>query len=291
MLRRLFLAGALGWTALAQPTARLTPQEMETFLLSARIVQMRTLSEGITASRRATLSDGVLTHDAHIQTIDEYRQTFTTLLGTEVNFSDTYKHNIAAYLLDEMLGLGMTPVSVERKVGRTGAAVTWWIDDVLMTEKQRCHKKIHPPNLESWNQQMYCLRVFDQLIYNTDRNLGNVVITKDWKVWLIDHTRAFRNHKELKDPKELVQCDRHLLEAMRKLNYERLQQKLGRYLSPSQLHGLLARRDRIVEFIEKEISAKGEQAVVYDSVALCRVADPLDARPGIDGSRRPSEAP
>jgi hypothetical protein len=29
---------------------------------------------------------------------------------------------------------------------------------------------------------MYVCRVFDQLIYNTDRNLGNLVITKDWKL-------------------------------------------------------------------------------------------------------------
>jgi hypothetical protein len=289
MLCRLLLALALGCAALAQPTARLTRPEMERYLLTARIVQMRTLSEGVTGSRRATLSDGVLTHDAHIQTIDVYRPNFTTPSGTEINFSDTYKDNIAAYLLDEMLGLGMVPVSVERKVARTGAAVTWWIDDVLMTETQRCRKKIRPPDLESWNQQLYCLRVFDQLIYNTDRNRGNVVISKDWKVWLIDHTRAFRNYEALMNPKDVVKCDRHLLEAMRKLDYERLQEKLGRYLSPMQLHGLLARRDRIVEIIEKEIATKGEQAVLYDSVGGRSIADSHDAGPGILGRLQASQ--
>jgi hypothetical protein len=33
------------------------------------------------------------------------------------------------------------------------------------------------------------MRAFDQLIYNTDRNLGNLLIDGDWRIWMIDHTR------------------------------------------------------------------------------------------------------
>jgi hypothetical protein len=29
-------------------------------------------------------------------------------------------------------------------------------------------KKITPPNLDAWNKQMYRVRVFDELIYDTD---------------------------------------------------------------------------------------------------------------------------
>ena len=36
------------------------------------------------------------------------------------------------------------------------------------------------------------MRVFDELIANTDRNQGNMLIDKQWKLWLIDHTRGFR---------------------------------------------------------------------------------------------------
>jgi hypothetical protein len=36
------------------------------------------------------------------------------------------------------------------------------------------------------------MRVFDQLIYNTDRNTGNVLYDTGWRLWGIDHTRAFR---------------------------------------------------------------------------------------------------
>ena len=35
---------------------------------------------------------------------------------------------------------------------------------------------------------MYRMRLFAQLIADTDRNTGNVLITSDWKLWMIDFT-------------------------------------------------------------------------------------------------------
>ncbi len=185
---------------LAQKTSdatlpELSRAEMENFLLTAEVVERRSLSVGITGSERATLTDGRLTHDAHIQIVDVWKLSYTTSQGTELNFRDSYTYNIAAYRLDKLLDLRMVPVSVERKVGGETAAVTWWVDDVLMMERDRFLKKIQPPELTSWNDQMYQVRAFNALVYNTDPNLGNVLITKDWKLWMVDFTRAFRLYK------------------------------------------------------------------------------------------------
>ena len=49
---------------------------------------------------------------------------------------------------------------------------------------------------------MWVVRLFDQLIYNTDRNLGNLLIDKDWRLWMIDHTRAFKTFTEPEEPQE-----------------------------------------------------------------------------------------
>ncbi|MEX2300287.1 MAG: hypothetical protein WD733_05090, partial [Bryobacterales bacterium] len=148
--------------------------EKENFLLTAKVVRMRGVSTGITATQRATLSDGKHTHDASIQTVDISKPTFQTATGTELNFRDSYKYNIAAYRLDRILGLNMIPVSVQRTVkGKTGA-VTWWVDNVKMMEKDRFQKKIVAPNPDDWNDQMYQVRAFNELVYNTDANLGNL---------------------------------------------------------------------------------------------------------------------
>ena len=54
------------------------------------------------------------------------------------------------------------------------------------------------------------------------------------------------------------------LANLRTLNADLMREKLGRWLDKLQLEGLLARRDLIVQFFEKEIAAKGEAAVLYD---------------------------
>jgi hypothetical protein len=217
---------------------------------------------GITNSQRATLDDGTLTHDAHIQTVDIQKASSQTATGTEFNFRDSYRFNVAAYQLDKLLDLNMVPVSVERKVGGEMAAVTWWVDDVRMTELDRKKQKLEPPDLNPWNRQMYVCRVFDQLIYNTDRNLGNLLITKDWKIWMIDHTRAFRLMKDLRSPENLARCDRKLLAHLRALNKDVLTKGLSSHLNNLQIDGLLSRRDKIVSFFDEQIAQKNELAVL-----------------------------
>ena len=57
------------------------------------------------------------------------------------------------------------------------------------------------------------MRVFDELIANTDRNVGNLLWTTDGKMWMIDHTRAFRLQPTLKAPQLLQRCDRRPAEG------------------------------------------------------------------------------
>jgi hypothetical protein len=243
---------------------KLTHSETEQFLTKAKVVKHRTIPEGVTAPLRATLSDGRITHDAQIQTIDVTRDRFATQKRVELGFRDTYKFNIAAHRLDQLLGLNMVPCSVERSFKGKPGAFTWWVDDVLMTQSQRHKKQIEPPDPTAWKQQLYVVDVFDELIYNMDRNLGNLLITKDWKLWMIDHTRAFRTYKKLRDPKKLLKCDRKLLASLRELSEESLTKELKGYLRRTEIQALLARRDAIVKHFDEQIAQRGEEALLYD---------------------------
>ena len=179
-----------------------------------------------------------------------------------MNFRDSWKFNVAAYRLDRILDINMTPMSVERSALGKQSAVTWWIDDSMM-EVDRRKKHIEPPDQDAWNRQMYVVRVFDQLIFNTDRNLQNLLTDKEWRIWMIDHTRAFRMRTDLQEVKNLVKCDRKLLAGLRKLDVATLQE-LKPYVTDLEIKGLLARRDKIVKFFDNAIAAKGEAAVLYD---------------------------
>ena len=62
---------------------------------------------------------------------------------------------------------------------------------------------------------MYRLLVFSALIRDSDRNPGKL-ISEEWKVWIIDFTRAFRLAPELQTRDGLRRCDRNLLAKLRR---------------------------------------------------------------------------
>jgi len=243
-----------------------TNEQIEQFLQTAKVVKIKELSVGVTSSRRATLTDGTTTHDAHVQSIDESKAKFEGTRGTEMNFRDTWKFNVAAYKLGQILGIAdMIPPSVDRKVNGTSCAVTWWIDNSMM-ESDRKKKSLESTDKDAWNREMYVVRVFDQLIYNTDRNLGNLLIDPDWHIWMIDHTRAFRLYNTLQDQKNLVLCDRKLLAKLRTLDAPMLK-PLKPYIGDGEIKGVLGRRDKIVKFFDDQIAQKGEGEIMYDRPA------------------------
>jgi hypothetical protein len=130
-----------------------------------------------------------VTHDASFQSIDEHKASMQLDAGTELNFVDSYKYNIAAYELAELLGLDdMLPVYVERKWQGSVGSLSWWLP-VKMDEVERHKEKLTPPDGDAWNNQMYKIRVFDELVYDSDPNLTNVLIGENWKIWRIDFTR------------------------------------------------------------------------------------------------------
>ena len=246
--------------AATQPAAAsLTDAQMEQFLLTGKVGRARELDKGVTASTRATLTDGTLTHDAHIQSIDQSKQEFKGGPVPEFDFRDKWQFNVAAYKIDRLLGLDLVPVTVERRWRTEAASFSWWVDDGLMDEGERQNKKLTPPNQACWNDQMLLIRLFDQLIDNIDRNAGNIVITRTWRLWAIDHTRAFRRSKTPPKLETLTRIDRRLLERLTMLDFATLKRELKAYIVDGDVRALLARRDAIVAHFR----ARGE-AALYD---------------------------
>lgn len=246
------------------PAQELTLADKEEFLLKGDILTVREVPVGVTRPRRASMEYKGVKHDAHVQTINERKASFTTQRGTELNFRDYYGFNIVAYELDKLLGLNMTPPSVERRVKGQSAAVSWWVDDVAMMEVDRMKKKIEPPDPDDWNKQMFIVRVINELTCDTDANLTNLLITRDWKLWTVDRTRAFRALQKIPNPKNLVKCERRLLARLREVTREDLKPVAGNHLNRMELDGLEARREQIVKWFDGEIARKGEVAVLYD---------------------------
>lgn len=265
----LFVVGVLTFFNAASSQSREDPaqwtlEQKENFLREGKIVSEKALSVGVTNSLRATLEYKGMTHDAHIQTIDMSKKSVHTEKGMELNFRDFYGFNVAAYELDKLLGLNMTPPSVDRRYRGEHASFTWWVDNVAMMERDRIAKNIQPPDVENWNKQGCIVKIINQLIYDTDPNLGNLLITKDWKVWTIDRTRAFRMHKSLENPEVLNRCERKLLARLKELNLDILKEHLKDSLRSQEIEALDARRQLIIDHFESKIQEQSEEEVLFD---------------------------
>jgi hypothetical protein len=251
--------------ALPQEAPALTREQMEVFLLKAPIVREKTTSKGVTQPVRATLSDGVLTHDAQFQTVDQAKAVFEAGKASEVNFKDTYRYNIAGYRLAQLLGLDNVPMSVGRRYKNKDAAVTWWIDDVMFDEGGRLalKEKAYGPDPVRTQKQIHVMYVWDELIQNRDRNQGNVLWTKDWTLWLIDHTRAFRTGNDLLKPDRLVRVERSLYDRMKQLTSPSVSESMKGILSRLEIEAILKRRDALVKHFDKQVAERGEASVFF----------------------------
>jgi hypothetical protein len=249
--------------AVAADEPNLTEEQIREFLKTAKVVNFRQLGKGITHPWRLTLSDGKLTHDAAFQSVDERKPVMRLSGGTEIGFRDSYEFNIAAFELANLVGLGdMIPVTVQRSWNHQTGALSWWVP-WKWDEEMRGKENLEPPDRNAWNKQLNRMYVFSQLVYDTDRNQGNMLITEDWKLRMIDFTRAFRLHHDLENPKQLVMCDRQLLEKLRQLNEAEVLERTKPHLTKDEVKAVMARRDRIVQYFEKLIAEKGENAVLY----------------------------
>ena len=243
-------AGTLALPVAAQESVPKTAADIEQFLLTAEIVDARPIGKGVTDSWRLTLSDGTTTHDAAFQSINQQKRV-SGRRRLEQPFKDSYHFNIAAYRLAKLLGLDdMVPVSVERRWKGQSGALVWWVVGAW-DETERKARRLFPPDAAAWSKQLYRMVVFAELIYDTDRNEGNILYTKDWRVWMIDFTRAFRVWHELPNPEALVAYDAGLAEKLNLLDEQELTAIARGRLTSAETRAILARRDLILQRFEE----------------------------------------
>ena len=264
---------AAGQTAGPATSVLRTAEAREAFLDNADVVGARQLGKGVTKPWRLTLKEGDVVQDAAFQDVDAHKEEARFRSGrTERDFRDFYGYNIAAYRLARLLGYDdLVPVSIERVwKGRRGA-LTWWVDK-KWDEDERVKEGADPPDVPAWERQLYLARAFTALVADTDRNLGNQLVTADFHLWLIDFTRAFRHTQELKTPSLLRRIDRRFYNRLKALREEDVEAALSRWVEPLARKALLARRDAMVEHFAVLADQRGDQsAVFYES-------DPMSPR-------------
>jgi len=191
----------------------------EEFLRTAEVVELQQFdNKGITRPRKATLSDGERTYHAVFKDVDiVHDKTKLTTGKTLFKLKDSYKHEIAAYELDVLLGLNIVPPCVERTIRGEIGSLCLWVENA-MTEAVRKKKRIRPPDVDDWNCQMFTIRLFHQLIWDPDyNNIRNTLVDTNFKLYKVDSSMTFRTDPELRNEKSLTRFSRSVLANLESL--------------------------------------------------------------------------
>jgi hypothetical protein len=191
-----------------------------------------------------------------------------------------WKWEIAAYRLDRFLGLNMVPVTVERSYAEKRGSLQLWAKSKMSYKKvlDGAPKNVDQPpsGLKGvlFNRGVFLQRAFDNLIANEDRHANNLLLTEDWRIILIDHSRSFRTSPKFVEtllytetsrthPGTMTALPEAFVEKLKALTAERLREIAESYLTDKEIAAVLVRRDLILKEIDRLIEKKGRAAVIY----------------------------
>jgi len=249
------------------PALALEGAAAEVFLLEAKVTDLEGFgSKGITKPRKATLTDAGRTLYAVFKDIDDYEPKSKTPDGRVFfSLSDSYKHEVASYELSKLLGLDIVPPTVGRNIDGKNGSLQLWVDGSMREWERKNVKKLIPPDMDRWNNQIATIKLYLQLIWDTDfNNISNLLVDESWKLWKIDASRAFYVDKKLRREDSLNRFSRKVLAALEILDREALDTTLERWLSARQIEALWQRRTRILELAAENVAKFGEESVLYD---------------------------
>lgn len=251
----------------------LTEDELLRFLAEAPIVASKELETGINRTRKLTLEQDGLRIHAVFRTVD---RTLRELAGsTRPNrfvFRDSYRYEVAAYRLSRALEIHRVPPAVFRTVDGTKGSVQLWIENARTAGDAIAEGLAlrEPTKRHLQRQLMYG---FDQLIFNFDRHLGNILYDQRNRMWFIDHTRSFKLLPQLAETNRPVLCDREFCEGLRALDADRATELLGDALSRLEIDALMKRRRLLLRHFDELIGEHGADSVLVD---VTRVHRPVD---------------
>ncbi len=167
----------------------------------------------------------------------------------EDNFADRFLYDLAAYRLDRILGLYMIPYTAPFTYKGQDGVIQYWIENSVSRTELIQNEQLLDGYCSKSDEEAL-MHLFDLLIHNDDRNTGNKLYSLDTGfLWLIDHTRSFRNKStlpkyELPSPGKLSP---QFEQALKSLTKGSLKIELGSLLNDKQIAALLLRRDKILE--------------------------------------------
>jgi hypothetical protein len=175
----------------------------------------------------------------------------------------SWRYEIAAYRLADLLGLDIIPPTVERPVEGVPGALQLFVENNL-SERDRERLDLQPPDETAFRQSLDEIRLFEILTGAACGDKDDTLIHKPtWKVCRVDFSEAFAVDPGLDEACPLERCPRRLYERLLRTARSMVESKLKPYLSDSEINSLCERKKRIVARLQRLIEEKGERIVLY----------------------------
>jgi hypothetical protein len=270
------ILAAVGLTGAASVLGQFTPAQIaqrearEEFLRTAEIVRSEPIGEGVTKPFKVYLrKDGV-----------EGKACWKNPSGVQLGFLEGWRFEIAAYRLDKLIGLNMVPAAVERDFeGQAGALIDWAENKYSLLALVEQRVRIPDSAQEHTEKMKWLTRAWDSLIANEDRTQQNILYTEDWRMILIDHSRAFRSDGDFAKrlmfgrngikvsaqgrPWLFRRLPRWFIDKVRALTFEDIKAAVGTSLEDGEIKAILARKELLLKEIAAMVAEQGEAAVLY----------------------------
>jgi hypothetical protein len=220
--------------------------------------------DAITSPLRVTLSDGDRTYRAIFKHVDTRYPEFQFSDGRTVEDArESFRHEIAAYELNRMLGLDIVPPCVERKIDSKTGSLCLWVEG-SMTEAERRLQGLQSSNADLYKRHLLEIELFQQLIADLDySDLRNLVVDEKLRIHKVDSSMAFDPDPELLTKLYSSRLSRRLITGLEALDKKQLNEMLKPWLHRDQTGGLWERRKRILKRADKLVAEYGEAEILY----------------------------
>jgi len=239
---------------------------IQEWMRSANVISREKVGRGIAGVEKLVLEHEGFRFHAAFRTVDVTARK-SAPRGIEKptkKYRDAAIFESAAFELSEMLGIGRVPPVVERSIDGQNGTVQIWMEGIRPEVVLVQSDQLLPPDVVRRKQQKQIIYVFDNLVANSDRNQGNLLIDRNWNIWFIDHTRAFKRSSWLMYRDKLKQCERQLWKPLREIHDQTLRQRLEPYLESQEITKFLIRRRTLIRHIRSLIKKNGEDEVLFD---------------------------
>jgi len=226
---------------------QLPEEQMLDFLRQAEITQCEYRQDGLRYAKICDLKAKDLHLRAVFQSIDEKSG---AVAEEPKSVPRTYRNEIASFLIDRKLGIGLVPATVERTVEGERGSLQIWLESA-----------VDLPLLETYDQMELLDGMENEIIradafmafidvHEAHPTVGVMLLPHERLLQIADSTKAFSTSPKLNPelmtpPCGPIEPDRELF--LRSVSHQDIQGIAGTYLSNEQIDALLARRDLVLD--------------------------------------------